>query len=267
MAVPVIAGIGIGVGLSFLFGGDEVRSYAEFNQSINNNIMQNLSQSCIARCDAANYNTTVIIIDSKVNGGIIFDQKCNAKAQCTMNQTAESVVENVLNSVAEQSATIQNSLLSFGGSTINQEVHVKQRIRNQISQVLSSSCSASTSKLLNGALVYVKGGEVKGDVRFTQSGNSDANCAMNNAAKLTLYNEAVAKADQTATILSWLAGILLALGAIIILAILAFVLYKAVSGGKSSSEEESSSGNETNKTNQLTSQLITAAVTKKPPVR
>lgn len=204
-----------------IFGGDEVTLSANVNQDIQNSVYQNFSTSCEAKCDNFAEGTYVIIIDSKVSGGVRFDQKCTVTANCAAENTAEAVVQNVLDATAEQSAFIQNSFITLGGATLKNNLNIDQKLRNQLTQVLSSSCSATARSIARNTVLYVKNSETK-EVAFTQSGEVTANCTLNNTGKISLFNDVVAEAKQTATVLSFVGGIALIIGVVVIVAVLGF---------------------------------------------
>jgi hypothetical protein len=228
MGAPVVFGLGVAVG-GLIFGGDKATFTANFNQDVQNDVYQNFDARCEATCSTLAEGTVIVIIDSKIPGGVYFNQSCKVKASCSIDNTAESIVENVLEAAAKQSAFIQNSLISLGGSTLSHNVNVDQRLRNQISQVLSASCNATANSVARNTLLYVKNSNAK-EVAFTQNNEVDLNCVINNAGKIALYNQVAAKATQTGTILSWTGGIALIIGVIAVIGILAFVLVTALKG-------------------------------------
>lgn len=240
MAIPVVAfGVGAAVG-ALLFGGDKVSFYAEFNQDVQNNIFQDFNASCKVECDNLATGTTIVIIDSTIEGGVYFNQKCVARAECSIKNTADSMVDNVLSSISEQSAFIQNSLISLGGSKLENNLIVKQRLHNQITQVLSASCQATSRNIARDTVLYVRNSDVKDRVEFTQNGVAEMNCSINNAGKIGLFNQVAAKGKQTATILSWAGGLALIVGVVVVLGILAFVLVTVIKGGGKKETPESS---------------------------
>lgn len=232
----VIGAIGVGVALGlYLGGGDETNIYARYNQEVNNEVYQDLSSECKASCSNVISGTQVVLIDTKLTGGINFEQLCPANASCTMNQAVDVAATSALSAIAEQSAIVQNSLISIGGATTNQEININQRVKNQVSQVLRSSCQANTSNLIENTIVYAKGGSIGDGVNFLQGAEgvegANATCSMNNTAKINLYSNLAARSDQSSTILSWTGGILLIIGAIVVFAIIGFVLISIFKAG------------------------------------
>nr|WIL02996.1 hypothetical protein Cbor_206 [Cedratvirus borely] len=274
MAFALLAGVGIGAGLALFFGGgDETSLYASFNQEVNNDVYQNLSSECKATCTNAIRGVQVILINTKVDGGIRFSQLCPANAACTINQSVDSAATSTLTAIAEQSALIQNSLLSFGGSSSTQEVNIEQRVKNQISQVLNSSCQANTTNIIENVLVYASGGQIGEEgIQFLQGvegvNGANATCSMNNTAKIALYTNLAAKTEQTSVILSWTAGILLLIGAIIVLGILGYTAVSVFRSRSAPSTETSPTGetSEASASGLSTSNLVTALTSSNPAV-
>ncbi|QIN54324.1 transmembrane domain-containing protein [Cedratvirus kamchatka] len=204
-------------------------AYAKFNQDINNEIYQSLSTSCTATCDPNINNIDIIIIDTKVRGGIRFNQVCSAYAACTLPQSVDVNAERILTSSIEQATNTANSFLSYSPTADETEVDFQNRIRNSLTQILTSSCNATVRQSINNVLVYAVNSEIEGDIEFSQNGEASAVCSMNNAAKINLYNQTKAEIKQT-TSSSNLTSILVLVGGVIlvivILSLAAFFLLR-----------------------------------------
>lgn len=232
-AIPVLVGVGLFAGGAIagaFFGGNKATNYSNINQDINNQVYVDLSSRCVNRCDNLANNTNVVIRDSVVDGSINFSQICAVKADCIITNSSDTYAQTIVKSISEQQIDLKTSFLTPASDTSNR-LEINNKIRNQISQVMSASCQASVSNIRNNTLFYLQNSRVKGDVDFSQEGNLVSNCTMNNTAKVVLYNEAVAQNEQINKVSSALAAILIAIAAIIVLAILGFTIFKAVSSG------------------------------------
>ncbi|SHO33259.1 Hypothetical protein BQ3484_191 [Cedratvirus A11] len=193
--------------------------YANFNQDINNEIYQSLSTSCRARCDSDISNVDIIIIDTKVRGGIRFNNICSAYAACTLPQSVDVNAERILTSSIEQSSNVANSFLSYSPTADETSIDFQNRIRNSLTQILTSSCNATTRQSINNVLVYAVNSEIAGDIEFSQNGEASAVCSMNNASKINLYNQTVTQAEQRSSS-SNLTSILVLLGGVILVVVI-----------------------------------------------
>lgn len=232
MVLPYIAA---GVVIGFLIGGgNDSNMYARINQDINNTVYQELNADCKAVCSTALEDITVVLIDTKLKGSINFTDKCTVTANCAINQSADTLIKNVTSASTEQSAFIQNSLISIGGGTTTEtRSEIEQRIKNQITQVLNSSCHATNRSTTRNVVLYIKGGEVGEGIQFTQGGgNVSATCAMNNTAKISIYNQQVAETKMQTTILSWGGFIILVIGVVVVLVVLGLSLIAVLKGKK-----------------------------------
>ena len=204
-------------------------SYPRFNQDINNQIYQSLSTSCTATCEANTGNVDIILVDTKVRGGIRFNQICSAFAACTLPQSVDVNAQGILTSSIEQATNTANSFLSYSPTANESEIDFQNRIRNSLTQILTSSCNATTRQSINNVLVYAVNTEIDGDIEFSQNGEASAVCSMNNASKINLYNQVTAEAERR-TSSSNLTSILILLGGVIlvivILSLTAFFLLR-----------------------------------------
>lgn len=206
-------------------GTNSSKSYARFNQEINNSIYERISSSCKSACLNVKEGTTVIIIDTKLPGGIYFTQTCEARADCGALANRDYLLEESIKYLSEENTNIQNSSISIGGSNISSEAYLSSRIRNQISQIISSSCNASSFNLLSNNLVYIRGGQIGGNVEFTQEASSVANCAMNNIARINYYDKIASESKQSNTITDVTLLSLMILTILVIFIILGFIIF------------------------------------------
>lgn len=223
-------------------GGNSSKSYASFNQSVNNSIFHHLSQDCIADVDNNIEGVTIIIVNSKITGGIRFNQLSNAYASCTMEQTVDNTLTNAISAISSQSTDVQNSLISFSPTSTETRLEIEQRIKNQITQILSSSCRATIRKGVKNVTVYAVNTNIAGDIEFTQTGDSSAVCAMNNSSRLALFNQILAEGKMTTSITSLFSFIGLIAVAVTVFIVLGVTVYFIMKKGNSQPTESESPG-------------------------
>lgn len=206
-------------------GNNPSNYYSKFNQELNNEIYQSLSTSCIARCEQNIGNVDIIIVDSKLKGGIRFDQICSAYASCTLPTSLETNAQEIITETSRAAANVANSFLSYTPTADETELSFGSRIRNSLTQIIDSSCNANVRQSLNNVLIYAVNSEIEKDIEFSQSGTASATCSMNNAGKINLYSQNSANLQNTERSYSFTAVILLFLGFMVVLVILGVVGY------------------------------------------
>lgn len=160
-----------------------------------NEIYQASQQVCNATCENIQSGNTVFI-DGSTTGDIVFDQTCTANAGCMM----ENAVESVLTELQEirQAGQLEAGLFpNFGNIQLNVS---DQELRNQITQVLSSTCNSNSSNVQQDNLVYARN-STTGTIAFTQTGNAAADCQMANSANSILNIRQTG--DQNNAISGW----------------------------------------------------------------
>ena len=138
-----------------------------------------------------------------------------------MTAAIESVMDAI--QILKQQNKTEASLLGGGINlgVVNLNL-ADQELRNQVKQVLETTCNASVDNIQDNNLVYVRN-STTGDIAFRQSGNARADCVMQNSAiaKANL-NQQADQSNSTAASAGVLIGIIIAV-------IIAGIVLKAIS--------------------------------------
>ena len=214
-----------------LFGlsplGSNQTNSAKAIQTISNNVWQASSASCIGTCQATNVNTTVLLSGTQVSGDINVVATCPASASCAMQSTLETNITNIMSSMAEQNnVTSQILPISFDFNGKNNSFSVNQAVQNNITQVLQSTCQATSNTLnLNTTVVGSNTTDVGGNINITASGSANANCTINNLARMSLFNQLTASTAQTDRGTNTLATVMIVIVIVIVIgAIIAIII-------------------------------------------
>lgn len=164
----------------------------------------------------------MIFLDGSTTGNIEFIQECTANAGCMMNNAVESVLE-ALQEAKQSNKTEASMFPNWLSVNLNS---TDQEVRNQVEQILNSTCTADIEQQQTDNMVYAKN-STTGNISFRQNGNARANCVMTNSAVARANIQQ--KGDQSNTISAFgLGGIL----GLIILVVIIVVIIGAVRGKK-----------------------------------
>jgi hypothetical protein len=168
----------------------------ETQESIND-FYQSASEECYVTCSATQGGQFIVITGSTV-GDIAIQNSCSAVAECSMTNSLSSLSTQSLSS--DQTSEAQNSPQSFFswpavnvGTTTN---YIDQTLDNTITQILTSSCTASSQQLQENVTIDIANSTV-GDISVANTGQATAACSMNNTASIVSY--ATGSSTQTAT--------------------------------------------------------------------
>lgn len=193
----------------------------QIRQSATNEIYQSASSSCTANCSQIQSGNVIYLDGSRV-GNITFDQQCTANAGCMMENAVDTVMQ-LIQDLKQGNTTEAGLFPNFGSINLNVS---EQEIRNQVTQILETTCTANIEQSQTDNMVYARN-SVTGDIGFKQGGNAAANCLMTNAASAKLNLQQ--RGDQNNTVSGG------GFGAIIGLAIaiaIVMVIIRAVNKGK-----------------------------------
>lgn len=200
-------------------GGSYSVNNATETQSITNASIQSANNVCVNSCGANNKNITVDIVNT--NGATInFDSTCSVLgSSCTVKNSLDTTIANTLSAVAKQTTVNVSNFLNFNKSDNN--TTITQNIRNNVAQLISNTCKNIAENSNENIYIFI-GNSKSVNIQFAQAPSvTNANCAYDNAAKVTLSNSASAKATQSVKNI----GILGAIIIIIMLIIAVFVLF------------------------------------------
>lgn len=214
---------------------------SNISQSTMTSILNQSAQTCQASC-TANQSGNVIIIDGgNIQGSVGFSENCKVTASCTMVQSLDTQVENIISAIAEQSNTALTGFmgdLSFNAAT--NSVNIRNSITNYITNITESTCSSRAVMSQSNNLLYASNANVSGSnnnffgFQIGSSGNPisvQSACSMSNISKVSVYNQENASSKQSNLSVSSLGLIAVALILFIVMIVI-IVIVSAVGKGK-----------------------------------
>lgn len=228
-------------------------------QNINNDVLNASTSTCTSTCSAYNGGNTVIINGTTINGNVTFNQTCDLVATCTINSQLNTNVSDIIKSLQNQSSITANGFPDFSLDGVSQLTQAQQNITTSIANIIESSCQSSSILVNQDNFTYLNNSTVNGSLTFSQAGNVNSNCTLNNISTVTVANQESASTSQSSVIASPLAFLVVA---IILIAIVIFVIFiinflfkGAKGGGGKSSAPSTNTGLSSSDINNLTNAL------------
>nr|QBK90939.1 MAG: lipid membrane protein [Pithovirus LCPAC201] len=218
-------------------------------QTITNNIFEDSSEVCIAKCTAIQSGDTIIISGS-TTGNVTLTNQCEASASCAMNQQLDSQVADIMKALAQQTNTSSSIWpVSFKFDNKNNSVTIRQAITNNITQIMESICQSTDTNIQENDVIVFTDSE-GGNITLSNQGSANSTCTLNNVARQVVFNQQTAKTNQTNKMTSIFTTILvivvivLIIGALLVLLIIGPIGIKNLMGSsdKGKGDGESDSG-------------------------
>lgn len=179
--------------------GSSNSSRAKEIQTLNNSIVQSSSETCKATCSNIQNGDSTIISGSVIEGNLnAFSQVCQVDASCVLKNQISTQIQDILESVAKQTQQLDESFLSIFSDTHNKESStIEQSITNSVTQLLNSSCTATSSNVQSDDIFVLSNSQaLSGVIAFSQTGNATSSCTINNISKVKLFNKELAEISQ-----------------------------------------------------------------------
>lgn len=201
-----------------------------------NSLTSSISNVCSASCQAPTSNTSIIITDSNV-GDITVGSTCKVDAKCTITASVQQAVATKIGITSTQATKVITDLFNDGAFTktkLNQDLTTS--IINNTTQIMETTCQASSSQATTGTFVYVKNSKA-GNIAIGSTGSVSANCTMQNLGKMTSSTKGKIGASQNLKQEGMIAAIVIAMvsilmiGGIIVLLLVSTGVLKGMTGG------------------------------------
>ena len=164
---------------------------------ITNNMFVAEENVCTGTCTAVTDNTTIVISDTTIFGGVTVKSQCTANVACVMNNQLSLQVKDIMSAAAQQSQTTESNFFLSKISGQSNSADQSLNINNNITNIMTNTCQANSSSLTANTNVLITGSTIDGSVVVGSSGNAQADCTMNNVSNIVVYNQQQATADQS----------------------------------------------------------------------
>ena len=190
-----------------------------------NNLYQNSSAVCIGSCNAIAANQTITLNNTNLRGNIDITNTCQASASCVMQSQLDSQVENIMGSISkQQNITTQLLPIAFDFNNKNSSSVIKQNITNNITQTLQSVCQATDNTITTNLTIVGSNSTIGGNISIVNGGDANANCTINNLARMTLYNQSVSSDSSTVKQANVFAVMMIAVVIIMVIGVIIMVI-------------------------------------------
>jgi len=181
-------------------GAKSSTAYNDVTNTLRNNVFSSSQSVCQASCSDLQEDDIVYINNSDIKGGIDITQKCPSQALCTMrNQLEAAATQTTQDNQNAQAQAEGSSLLTWPGLGFSGSYNtLTNHLQNSFTQVISSVCSAKTTELQEDVTIYVNNSNVVGGIRLGQEMGASASCSIDNSAKVSITQSAIAKQSATA---------------------------------------------------------------------
>lgn len=206
-----------------------------------NNISQTSIESCNALGTAQVDNSNIIINGARVGGNVGITSAVILSNQCVMQNSLDTNVENILNASANQTQLQESSFLTWIAPGEKNNVTVQQDVTNDISQVLSSTCSSSASSNIANSNVIVNNSSVGGNVMISASTTVNNQCNITNLGRIISFNNLQGNITQSQTsvdVFGLIALSIIAVVFIIVVIILILIFLPLLRGGGGKTTEK-----------------------------
>lgn len=197
---------------------------ANLATSIVNSALQNVSNYCTISCQEDVSNTDIVIIGG--NATIDIGGTCSiVGSECVVKTVLSSSISNMIdNTVQQQEDNL--GIYSLLGPSSNESTDISSAIKNQVSQLISNTCSTGVNDQITNTNVFAQDANLK--LTIGQTGTvSKASCALDTVAKLVLNNSVTNSVKQTESSCGSILWILI-VAVIIALLVLMWPLLSAV---------------------------------------
>jgi hypothetical protein len=194
--------------------------------SIANQALQQVSNYCTITCEEniSNVDITIIGGESTVN----IEQTCSIMgSECVVKSLLQTQINNLIKNILKQTQS-NLGIFSLLGPGMNTTADIGNAIKNQISQIVTNSCTVANNQTITNVSVFAQDADTV--LNFVQNGSiNKASCALDTVTKLVLNNSVLNNVDQSQSSCGDILTILLVIGIIAIIIIL-FPLISAVIG-------------------------------------
>lgn len=151
-----------------------------------NGTLQTVANYCTITCENNISNVNVTIIGGNVS--LTMQQSCSAVgAECQIKNMISTQIDNLIQNMIQQEES-SYGILSLLGPSSSESTSISTSIKNQISQLIYSSCSQSAENTQTNVNVFAQDDVGTLVVANQQGSVNKASCALDTVAKLVLNN-------------------------------------------------------------------------------
>lgn len=197
-----------------------------------NEAMAYASTVCETNCTQLTQNISVFVSPGAVVGPVQFTQSCQiSDVQCAIDAFVTTGIQNSLQQIKDNGYNVQltnSSLYAITPNTINSTQSLDESMRNNLYQMVSSSCLFQSNQVLSNNYVYIGTGATTGAISFAQSSQiTSTDCTIDVIAKANTYQ--VDQPNQSNTMITLL---LIIIGIVLVIMIIFVIIFFLAGGDK-----------------------------------
>jgi hypothetical protein len=176
------------------------KQYNSVRQSSVNDFLQISNSQCLSDCKAITSGATFSIGANATVGDITIENTCTSEASCSMKTELKTLSTTQLESL--QSNAVEDKRSFWQRIAPHYDINIQtnitdQSMRNTITQVMSSSCEANSSTLIENINVSIGKNATVKSFAIINNASANASCAIENLATLENYTAATATQDNS----------------------------------------------------------------------
>jgi cobalamin biosynthesis Mg chelatase CobN len=179
--------------------GSNISQAYNARQYIYNNVVQSSKENCVISCTNNSSDFLVLLDNVNIKGNVDFSQYCGIQgATCLLKSYIDSNINNVINSIAQQTQIAEADIFAIDFSKYNQSVNVNQQIVNNVTQVSSASCQQSVDNSNSNNVFIAVDSSIGGNLNLSQRGDiNNVTCSLNNMISNQVSNSETSKSTQS----------------------------------------------------------------------
>jgi hypothetical protein len=181
--------------------------------------LQGIANYCSITCNDNISNLDFVIVGG--NDTVNINQSCSiVGAECLIKNVMSTQIDNLVSNILNQTQS-DRSIFDLLGPSTSETTSITNSIKNQMSQLITNTCSISDTKNISNVSVFSQDANLNLNISQTGSVNN-AQCVLDTVSKILINNDIKNNIDQKTSGLS-LGGFIGIIILIVIIVILVFI--------------------------------------------
>jgi hypothetical protein len=199
--------------------GGQDEQFSNVANSIVNSSLESIANYCSITCNDNISNLDVVLVGG--NDTININQSCSIiGAECLIKNLMNTQIDNLVSNLINQQQA-DRSIFDLLGPSTSETVNVTNALKNQMSQLISNTCSISSNNTISNVAVFAQDANLNLNISQTGSVNN-TQCIMDTVSKILINNDIKNNVSQKTSGLS-LGGFIGIIILVVIIIVLIFV--------------------------------------------
>jgi hypothetical protein len=180
-------------------GGQDEQQYSNIANSITNNALESIANYCSITCNDNISNLDVVIVGG--NDTVNINQSCSIiGAECLIKNIMSTQIDNLVSNIINQKQ-LDKSIFDLLGPATSETVSITNALKNQMSQLITSTCSISSDNSISNVGVFSQDANL--DLKISQTGTiNNTQCILDTVSKILINNDIKNNVEQSTSGLS-----------------------------------------------------------------